>query len=217
MQFGGRGRLEGHPPGEVDGARFEGRFVIFALSDRDGPVFGPDASLFDSELTARLGRGARSAHLVAVRSGITMEGFVTDEGDDFPGHVYGRTSTSTRLRIYFDDQPDGSRHFDDRAAFTRGELVATYEGEEFFQINPRAGVFDTRLNYRILSSSPFTFHGRTVDLGQMFPRMVEASHGQNPEPDPAPEAIPDEPPFNVREPGVFANRFPVGGSLFAVS
>jgi hypothetical protein len=217
MQFGGRGRLEGHPPGEVDGARFEGRFVIFALSDRDGPMFGPDVSLFDPDVVAKLGRGAQSAHLVAVRSGITMEGFVTDEGENFLGHVYGRTSTSTRLRIYYDATPDGTRHFDNRAAFTKGDLVATYEAEEFFQINPRAGVFDTRVNYTVLDSAPFTFHGKTVDLGARFPLMVEASHGHNPEPDPNPETIPDEPPFDVKGPGVFANRFPVGGSLFAVS
>lgn len=217
MQFGGRGRLEGHPPGEVDGARFEGRFVIFALADEGGAVFGPDVSLFEPSLVERVGRGAQSAHLVAVRSGITLEGFVTDEGDDFVGHVYGRSSLETRLRIYFDPEPDGSRHFDDRAAFTRGELIATYEAEEYFQINPRAGVFDTRVSYDLITSTPFTFHGRTVDLGELYPRMVEISHGNNPERDPNPEPIPDEPPFNVREPGVFANRFPVGGSLFVTS
>lgn len=217
MQFGGRGRLEEHPPGVVDGARFEGRFVIFALADQDGAVFGPDVSLFDSALVERLGRGAQSAHLVAVRSGITLEGFVTDEGDDFVGHVYGRSSLETRMRIYFDPAPDGSRHFDDRQAFTSGELVATYQAEEYFQINPRAGVFDTRVSYSLISSAPFTFKGKTVDLGKMYPRLVEISHGNNPEPDPNPEPIPDEAPFSYREPGVFANRFPVGGSLFVVS
>ncbi len=215
MQFGGRGRLEEHPPGVVDGARFEGRFVIWALSDANGPVFGPDVSLFDAALVEKLGRGPQSAHLVAVRSGITMEGFGTDEGD-FLGHVYGRTSTDTRLRIFFDANPDGSRHFDDRAAFMKGELVATYEAEEFFQINPRSGTFDTRVNYSIMSSAPFTFQGRTVDLGALYPRMFEASNGHNPEPDPNPETIPDEAPFNTKGPGTFGNRFPVGGSLFAV-
>lgn len=217
MQFGGRGRLEAHPPGVVDGARFEGRFVIFAMSDRDGPLFGADVSLFDPEVVATDGRGAASAHLVAVRSGAALEGFGTGEGEDFPGHVYGRSTSSTRLCVYFDAHPDGSRHFDDRASFTKGELVATYQAEEFFQINPKAGVFDTRVNYTILSSTPFTFKGRTVDLGELYPRMVEVSHGQNPEPDPNPEPIPDEAPFNERGPGVFADRFPVGGSLFAVS
>lgn len=217
MQFGGRGRLEEHPPGVVDGARFEGRFVIFAMSDRDGPLFGDNVSLFDEKTAASQGRGPQSAHLVAVRSGITMEGFVTDGEGDFLGHTYGRTTTSTRLRVFFDANPDGSRHFDDRAAFMKGELVATYQAEEFFQINPRAGVFDTRVNYTILSSTPFTFNGKTVDLGQLYPRMVEASNGHNPEPDPNPETIPDEAPFNERGPGTFASRFPVGGSLFAVS
>lgn len=217
MQIGGRGRLEGHPPGEVDGARFEGRFVIFALADQDGAVFGPDVSLFDPSLVEQFGRGAQSAHLVAVRSGITLEGFVTDEGDDFVGHVYGRSSLESRFRIYFDATPDGSRHYDDRDSFTRGELVATYQAEEYFQINPRAGVFDTRVSYSLVSSKPFTFMSRTVDLGEMYPRLVEISHGNNPEPDPNPEPIPDEAPFNVREPSVFANRFPVGGSLFVAS
>ncbi len=48
LQIAGRGRLEGHPPGEVDGVRFEGRFVIYALADAQGPLFGEDVSLFDA-------------------------------------------------------------------------------------------------------------------------------------------------------------------------
>lgn len=32
MQTTGRGRLEDHPPGVVDGVRFEGRFVIWGMS-----------------------------------------------------------------------------------------------------------------------------------------------------------------------------------------
>src|SRR5262249_10932638 len=113
--------------------------------------------------------------------------------------------------------PDGSRRFDDRASFMKGELVAVYEAEEYFQIDPRAGVFYTRVNYSALTSTPFTFKGRTVDLGPLFPRMVEASHGDNPEPLPDPEPIPDEEPFTNRGPGVFANHFPVGGTLIALT
>jgi hypothetical protein len=217
MQLGGRGRLEGHPPGDVDGARFEGRFVIFAMSDRDGPVFGEGVSLFDPDVVARHGRGPQSAHFVAMRSGYTLEGFVTDQGDQFPGHTYGRSSSATRLRFYFDPHPDGSRRFDDRASFMKGSLVAVYGAEEYFQIDPRAGVFDTRVNYSVIESTPLTFNGRTVDLGALFPRMVEASHGHNPEPCPDPEPIPDEEPFGNRGPGVFANHFPVGGTLFALT
>jgi hypothetical protein len=48
--------------------------------------------------------------------------------------------------------------------------------------------------------------------------MAELSHGHNPEPDPEPETIPEEEPyFTNRGPGVFADRFPVGGTLFAVA
>ena len=213
MQTAGRGKLEDHDP-DAPGTRFEGRFVVFALSHRDGPLF-EDASLFDPGFTADRGRGVASAHLVAVRSGITMEDLTTD-GDDFVGHGYGRTSMSTRLRIYFDAAPDGSRSFDDRAAFTRGELVATYEAEEFFQSDARAGVFKSTVNYQVLSSTPFTLHGKTVDLGALYPSMVEMALGHDAEPDPGQEAIPDEPPFDAKGAGVFANRFAVGASLFAV-
>lgn len=215
MQFAGRGRLEGHPPGDVDGVRFEGRFVIYAMNEDSGPVFGEDVSLFDADAVAKHGRGAQSAHFVAVRSGRTLEGFTTGEGEDFPGHQIGRASAATRMRIYFDAAPDGSRDYEDRASFLKGECVATYRTEEYFQINPVAGVFDTRCVYSILESTPLTFNGRTVDLGALFPRMIEHSHGQNPAPDPDPEPIPMEEPFLDRGPGVFADRFAVGGTLFA--
>jgi hypothetical protein len=215
LQFAGRGRLEGHPPGDIDGARFEGRFVIYGMTGIDGPVFGEDVSLFDPDRVASHGRGPQSAHFVAVRSGFALEGF--DTGDkEFTGHTIGRSSSQTRLRIFFDGQPDGTRGFEDRASFFRGELVATYKAEEFFQINPRAGVFDTRVNYTLLESTPFTFKGCTVDFSELAPRLAELSHGHNPEDDPDPEPIPhDEPPFNNRGPGEFAQRFPVGGALLA--
>jgi hypothetical protein len=216
LQIAGRGRLEGHPPGQVDGARFEGRFVIFAMTAADGPVFGEDVSLFDDVCVQRFGRGPQSAHFVAMRSGYVLEGFDTGSGD-FIGNTIGRTSSETRFRIYYDAQPDGSRSFDDRKSFMNGTLVATYQAEEYFQINPRAGVFDTRVNYRLVDSAPFTHRGQTMDFADFAPRMAEMSHGNNPEPDPNPEAIPNEAPFTNRAPGVFADRFPLGGSILAVS
>ena len=218
MQFAGRGRLEGHPPGELDGVRFEGRFVIFAMTGEDGPLFSEDVSLHDAACVEQHGRGPQSAHFVAVRSGYCLEGFVTDGEKEFVGNTIGRTSSNTRLRIFFDAQPDGTRDFEDRASFLRGELVAVYKAEEFFQIDPRGGVFDTRVNYTLLESKPFSFMGRTVNLANVAPRMAELSHGHNPEPDPEPEAIPHEegPYFTNRGPGTFADRFPVGGTLFAV-
>jgi hypothetical protein len=217
LQVAGRGRLEGHPPGEVDGARFEGRFVIYALTGRSGPVAGEDVSLFDEDAVKRHGRGPQSAHLVSVRSGYVLEGFVTGDGEDFVGHTIGRTAASTRLKVFYDETPDGRRHFDDRASFHRGSLVATYAAEEFFQIDPRAGVFDTRVNYRLLDSTPFTHRGVTIDFAAIAPRMVELSHGHIPEPDPRPEPIPQEEPFLNRGPGVFADHFPVGGSIHTIS
>lgn len=44
--------------------------------------------------------------------------------------------------------------------------------------------------------------------------MSELSHGYNPEPDLDPEALPDEAEF-VGGPGVFADHFPVGGTVIA--
>lgn len=101
MHYTGRGRLEGHPPGEVDGVRFEGRFVIYGITGEKGPVFGEDVSLFEPDAVAKYGRGPQSAQFVAVRSGYTLEGFVTGD-DDFPGYQIGRSSSATRLRIYYD-------------------------------------------------------------------------------------------------------------------
>lgn len=216
LQIAGRGRLEGHPPGEVDGVRFEGRFVIYAVADAKGPLFGEDVSLFDPAAVAAHGRGAQSAHLVAVRSGFLMEGFVTGD-DTIEGTTIGRSSSQTRLRIYYDAAPDGSRRFNDRKAFMAGDLVATYRAEEYFQMDGRAGVFDTRVNYTLLESKPFEHAGVTVDFADLAPVMVELSHGHNPEPDPSPEEIPMEEPFLHGGPGVFADHFPVGGAIIASS
>jgi hypothetical protein len=215
MQFAGRGFLEDHPPGDVDGTRFEGRFVVLGLTGRNGPVFGQDVSLFDEQCVKQFGRGPQCAHLVAVRSGFILEGFDTG-GGGLIGHTVGRTSTQTRLRIFYDAHPDGTRNFEERASFLKGELVGTYQAEEYFQIDSRAGVFDTRVNYTLLKSKQFTHMGRSVDLAALAPRMTELAHGHNPEPDPTPEAIPhQEPYFDNRGPGEFTQRFPVGGPVLA--
>lgn len=215
MQVVGIGRMESHPPGVVDGTRFEGRFVIYALNGAEGPLFGTDVPLFDADAVAAHGRGPQSAHLVSLRSGSVLEGFVTASGD-MAGHTVGRTAAGTVLRVYFDARPDGTRSFDDRASFQRGELVATYAAEEFFQIDARAEVFDTRVNYSILDSKPFTYAGVTVDLGEVAPRLVELSHGHLPETNPNPEIIPNEEPFLTKGPGVFASHFPIGGAILSV-
>lgn len=128
MQIAGRGRLEGHPPGKVDGVRFEGRFVIYSLAGEKGQVFGEDVSLFCADAVKEHGRGPQSAHLVAIRSGVVLEGFVTGD-ETIEGNTIGRTSARTRLRIYYDAAPDGSRRFNDRESFLRGELVATYQAD----------------------------------------------------------------------------------------
>lgn len=215
IQVVGIGRMEEHPPGEVDGTRFEGRFVIYAMNGPDRPVFGADVPLFDEAAVAAHGRGPQSAHLVCVRSGYVLEGFVTSSGD-MAGHTVGRTSATTRWKVYFDPSPDGTRRFDDRASFTSGQLVATYAAEEFFQIDSRAEVFDTRVNYSVLDSVPFELHGVVVDLGTLAPRLAELSHGHLPETNPNPEIIPSEEPFLNKGPGVFASHFPVGGTVLAV-
>jgi hypothetical protein len=215
IQLAGRGRMEAHPPGQPDGARYEGRFVIYAMADAQGPLFGNDVSLFDAEVVARAGRGPQSAHFVAIRSGYTVEGFDTSSSD-LVGQMVGRGSINSRWKVYFDPSPDGSRSFDNRESFTKGTVVATYSAEEFFQVNSRAEVFDTRVDYVLLESEPFEFMGRRVDLAEIAPRMTELSHAHLPEPDPNPEIIPDEEPFTRGGPGVFANHFPVGGTVLAV-
>src|SRR5919112_2662536 len=128
MQIGGRGFLEAHPPNDVTGARFEGRFVIYSMMSHGSPVFGDDVSLFERDGAAQHGLGPGSAHFIAMRSGFGLESFHTGD-DEFVGHLYARTSARTRLRIYFDAAPDGSRSFEDRDSFTRGRLIATYRAE----------------------------------------------------------------------------------------
>lgn len=216
MQTTGRGRLEEHPPGVVDGVRFEGRFVIWGMSSAGGQVFGDDASLFDEDCVEQYGRGPQCAHLVAVRSGSILHGFVTGNGDDLKGESVGRTTAASRYRIFYDAHPNGSRDYEERAGWLRGELVATYSSDEFFSIDAAGGVFDTRVDYSIISSTPFELNGVKVDFATLAPHMTELDHGHNPQPDPQPEPVPyDESWFANKGPGEFASYFPVGGAVLA--
>jgi hypothetical protein len=125
MQIGGRGFLEAHPPNDVTGARFEGRFVIYSMMGHGVLMFGDDMSLFARDCATQQGLGPGSAHFVAMRGGFALESFHTGD-DEFVGHLYARTTARTHLRIYFDPAPDGSRSFEDRDFFTRGHLIVTY-------------------------------------------------------------------------------------------
>jgi hypothetical protein len=196
--------------------RFAVRSLIFALSDRDGPVFGPDVSLFDPRAAAQHGRGPQSAHFFAVWSGSVLESFATDSGDAGQNHIFARTSATTRLRIYFDPQPNGTRSFGDGGMFTTGAPVAVYAGEGYFQMDRLDETLDIRANYAILESTPMTFNGVTVDLGALYPRMVEVSRGRESAlRDPSEDA--DAPsPARCRD-GIPSFRFSTGGTLFALT
>ncbi len=171
MHIAGQGRLEVLPPEDLEGARFEGRFVIWGITGPDGPLFGEDVSLFDADQVVAGGRGPQSAHLVAMRSGFGLEMFSTGD-DTFAGHMFGRASSKTRLRIFFDERPDGTRSFDDRDSWLQGEQVAVYKAEEFFQMDGDTGIFETRVNYTLLESTPFTFKGVTVDFADIALRCL---------------------------------------------
>lgn len=228
MQVGGRGRIEApegldpHGTFAVDGARFQGRFVIFSIDGDGEPVFGNDVSLFDPACVARHGRGPQCAHFVGVLNGMIIEAF--DTGDpDFAGHLVGRTGPTDgppnpgeRLRIYFDPNPDGTRHFEDLDSFEVGEVIARYKVSEFFQIDFRAAVFNSRGNYTLVESKPVTFKGRTVDFADIAPRVTQIWHAHVPDIDPDPDPIPtDQEPYGGKGPGEFLLRFPIGGMLMS--
>ncbi|MFF3787527.1 hypothetical protein [Streptomyces sp. NPDC001933] len=219
LQFAGRGFVEeGEGPSGPDGSRFEGRFVVYGIAAADGPVFGDDVSLLaDDGSHGREVRLPSAAHFTAIRSGTTTEHLTTSD-DTFEGLQIMKHSSSTRLRIYFDAEPDGTRDFRDRESFRRGQLIATYKADEITQVAPRAGVFDTRVNCRLLESTPFTFGGRIVDFADLAPSMVEISHGHAPEALASPISIPHhEAPFDNDGPGVFGRQFAVGGMMLVAS
>jgi hypothetical protein len=87
--------MEAHPPGKPDNARYEGRFVIYAMADDNGPMFGKDMSLFDADCVAKFGRGPQSVHFVAIRSGYTLEGFDTSSSN-LVGQMVGHGSINSR-------------------------------------------------------------------------------------------------------------------------
>lgn len=217
----GRGRAEGFGPN----SRFQGRFVIWSVEGAEESVFGKDVSLFSPPCVAQFGRGVQCAHLIAVLNGVFLEAFDTSSppptGDNFTGHMAGRTSATERLRVFFDPAPNGSRNFENLATFEVGQPVAVYKVREFVTADIPAGFFISRNDLEILESRPFTFNGVTVDFKNIAPRLTGIWHGRPPVPDPDPDPIPDEPPFKdpafvFTGPGVFALRFPVSGFLLAV-
>lgn len=219
LQWGGQGRVEApaglRPDGsfDVDGARFQGRFVIFSLEGADGSIFGDDVSLFDADCVTQFGRGPQCAHFVAVVNGFVLEGFDTSSAG-LVGQLQARTTVKERYRVFFDPKPDCTRDFDDPASFQTGEMIARYKLREFGSFDFKAGVFNSRGNYELIDSQPFTFNGVTLDFKDIAPRLTQIAHGRNPEPDPQPEPIPtDEEPFGVKGPGVFHLRFPISGLL----
>lgn len=228
MQVAGRGRIEApdgldsHGTFAVDGARFQGRFVIYSIDGDGEPIFGNEASLFDADCVAKFGRGPQCAHFVAVLNGMILEAFDTGE-PGFVGHLVGRTGPTDappkqgeRLRIFFDPHPDGTRNFEDLRSFERGEVIARYKVSEFFQVDLRAAIFNSRGNYFLVESKPVTFNGRTVNFNDIAPRITQIWHAHMPEPDPDPDPIPtDQEPYGPKGPGKFDLRFPIGGMLMS--
>jgi hypothetical protein len=228
MQVAGRGRIEApsgvdpHGTFIFDGARFQGRFVIYSIDGDGEPIFGNETSLFDTDCVARFGRGPQCAHFVAVLNGMVLEAFDTGE-PGFVGHLVGRTGPTAgppregeRLRIFFDPHPDGTRNFEDLHSFERGEVIARYKVSEFFQVDFRAAIFNSRGNYSLFESKPVTFAGRTVDFKDIAPRITQIWHAHMPDRDPQPDAIPtDQEPYGAKGPGNFDLRFPIGGMLMS--
>lgn len=228
MQVAGRGRIEApngldpHGTFDANGARFQGRFVIYSIDGDGEPIFGNDVSLFDPGCVTKFGRGPQCAHFAAVLNGMILEAFDTGE-PGFVGHLVGRTGPTAgppgpgeRLRIFFDPHPDGTRNFEDLRSFERGEIIARYKVSEFFQIDFRAGIFNSRGNYSLIESTPVTFNGRTVDFKDVAARITQIWHAHLPEPDPDPDPIPTEQePYGSKGPGQFDLRFPIGGMLMS--
>ncbi|HEV8626373.1 MAG TPA: hypothetical protein VG034_18135 [Acidimicrobiia bacterium] len=226
MQVGGRGRIEApggmdpHGTFAIDGARFQGRFVIYSIDGDGEPIFGDDTSLFDADCVAKFGRGPQCAYFVGVLNGMILEAFDTGE-PGFVGNLVGRTGPTAgppgqgeRLRIFFDPHPDGTRNFEDLRSFEKGEVIARYKVSEFFQIDFRAGIFNSRGNYSLIESKPVTFADRTVDFKDIAARITQIWHAHQPEPDPEPDSIPtDQEPYGAKGPGKFDLRFPIGGML----
>jgi hypothetical protein len=226
MQVAGRGRIEApnglqpHNTLDFDGARFQGRFVIYSIDGDGEPVFGNDSSLFDRDCVAKFGRGPQCAHFVGVLNGMVLEAFDTGE-PGFVGHLVGRTGPTNgppdpgeRLRIFFDPHPDGTRNFENLASFERGEIIARYKVSEFFQVDARAAIFNSRGNYYLIESKPVTFNGRTVDFADIAARVTQIWHAHMPESDPEPDPIPtDQEPYGSKGAGKFDLRFPIGGML----
>jgi hypothetical protein len=218
LQFVGRGYLEADEgPNGPGGSRFEGRFVIYGLSGAAGPVAGDDVSLLREDGGRGHFAGAGAAHFTAVRTGDHFEHLSTSD-DEFVGLEVGRSSSTTRLKVYFDAKPDGTRAFPDGDSFRRGVLVATYQADEYTQIDARAGVFNTRVNYTLLESTPLSYRGTRIDFAELAPTMVEFSHGHAPEALSVTQPIPcEEAPFDRHGPGVFDRQFSVGGTMLVAA
>jgi hypothetical protein len=202
--------------GLQEGDRFQVRLFIWSLEGATQSVLGPDVSLFDPTCVATFGKGVQCAQLLVVVNGYFLETFDTSSAD-LAGHDAFRFAGET-WRVYFDPAPDGTRTFENLAAFEKGAPVAVYDVREFATADPVADVVLARNDLVLTKSSPFTLRGTTIDLKNVAPRLAGLGHARTPQPDPNPQLIPtNEPPFQSQGPGLFLLHTPVSGTFSAVA
>ena len=211
MQISGRGFEEGLQ----DGDRFQLRAFIWSLEGAAESILGPDVSLFDASCVARFGRGVQCAQLLVVGNEYVLETFDTSS-PDLVGHTAIRNAGEV-WRVYFDPAPDGTRAFENLSSFEKGDPVAVYKVREFVTADPVADFVLARNDLELITSTPFTLEGVTVDFKNVAPRLTGLGHARVPQPDPNPQPIPtDEPPFQSKGPGFFLLHTAISGTFSAV-
>ena len=211
IQISGRGFEEGFQ----DGDRIQLRAFIWSLEGAAQSILGPDVSLFEPGCVAQFGRGVQCAQLLVVGNAYFLETFDTSS-PDLVGHNAFRLAGEV-WRVYFDPAPDGTRSFENLVSFEKGDPVAAYKVREFATADPVDDFVLARNDLELITSTPFTLKGVTVDFKNVAPRLMGLGHGRVPQADPNPQPIPtDEPPFQSKGPGFFFFHTPVSGTFSAV-
>ena len=212
MQMSGRAFQEGLQAGDRDQARL----FIWSLEGPDQSILGPDAPLFEPGCVAKFSEGVQCAYFPVVVNAIFAETFDTST-PDLVGHNAIRLASGETWRIFFDPAPDGTRSYENLASFEKGKPVAVYAAREFITSDVETNFVLARNNLTLISSTPFTLNGITIDFKKIAPRLMGVGHARLPEPDPSPQPIPtNEPPFGSKGPGFFVLHEPISGTFQAV-
>jgi hypothetical protein len=211
MQLSGQGFGEGLQAG----SRAQARLFIWSLEGADQSILGPDVPLFEPGCVAKFGEGVQCAYFPVLANAVFGEYFNTAAPDE-PGDTAIRFAAGETWRVFFDPNPDGSRTYENLASFEKGNPIANYSAREWITADVQSNFVMPRNILRLVSSTPVTLNGVTIDFAKIAPRVMGLGHAHSLTPLAPPQPIPtNEPPFGSK-PGFFTLHEALSGTFQAI-